>query len=288
MIDSLQYLPMAEAIIISFITPVLASYFSSVFLNEFFSKKQLIAGLICFIGIIIVADPFSFSKPPQTTTPDSEQSARGDKSVFGNDVTPFQRFTAITFALISDFAAAGAYTFIRVIGTRAHALISVNYYALLTTILSFFLLVLPIFPDVGFRFPHGLREWLLLVGIGVFGFLLQFLLTAALVMDKSPRATNMMYSQIIFALLLDWGIWGVLPGTMTWIGGGIVVAGVIWGPLVKEDANKPADEEYCAIPQEEEEEEEEGEGEGNEAEDQAAGGYGGQDSDDDMEGLPKL
>lgn len=271
---------MAEAIIIIFITPLMTAYFSSVFLKEPFSRKQLYAGLVSFVGIIIVTDPLSFGTLPPTSAPDGGQGGHG-KSVTGLDVTSFQRFSAIGLAIVSDFAAAGAFTFIRVVGTRVHTLISVNYYAMLTTIMSFLLLVLPIFPDVGFRLPHGIREWLLLVGIGVFGFLLQFLMTAALVMDKSARATNMMYSQIVFALLLDWVIWGTVPGTLSWIGGAVVVAGVVWGAMIKEEL-KPVDEEYGAVPQDDNEEEG--------ANDQVSGGphlRGEDHSEEDVDDLPK-
>jgi len=33
----------------------------------------------------------------------------------------------------------------------------------------------------------------------------------------------MMYVQIIFALGLDWGVWGVWPGVWSWVGGAVVV-----------------------------------------------------------------
>jgi drug/metabolite transporter (DMT)-like permease len=56
-------------------------------------------------------------------------------------------------------------------------------------------------------------------------------MTAGLVRDHSSRATNVMYSSVVFALILDWAIWGVLPGTWSAIGGLIVVSATFWGAM---------------------------------------------------------
>jgi len=87
--------------------------------------------------------------------------------------------------------------------------------------------------------------------MGFYGFALQFLMTAGLQADKSSRATNMMYIQIVFAVLLDWTIWGVLPVFWTWIGGGIVVASTLWVVMGREKKEvlkgETNDEERCLI-----------------------------------------
>lgn len=78
----------------------------------------------------------------------------------------------------------------------------------------------------------------MLIGLGVMGFVLQFLLTAGLQMDKSSRATSMLYLQVVFAGALDWVIWGVLPGVWSLVGGGVVVASTLWLALGKSPAAK--------------------------------------------------
>ena len=62
---------------------------------------------------------------------------------------------------------------------------------------------------------------------------MQFLLTKGLLLDRSSKATSMMYTQVLFALGFDWGIWGVLPGAWSVFGGGIVVASTLWSALQK-------------------------------------------------------
>lgn len=93
-------------------------------------------------------------------------------------------------------------------------------------------------PGIGFVMPHDAKEWVLLAAMGLFGFALQFLLTAGLQLDKSPKATAMLYVQIIFALGFDFGIWGVIPGGWSLFGGAIVVASTLWSALQKSQASR--------------------------------------------------
>lgn len=182
------------------------------------------AGLIALLGVVIIAQPSSIFG-------NAQHGVKSNIAGAVEDVTPQQRLLAIFVATIGIFGASGAYTMIRVIGHRAHALMSVNYFAILSTIAS--IIALLVIPDIGFTMPQGISQWCLLVAMGVLGFVLQFLLTAGLQLDRSSKATSMMYSQIVFALMFDFVIWGVLPGMWSFIGGGIVVASTLWAALQK-------------------------------------------------------
>ena len=111
-----------------------------------------------------------------------------ESPVVGAPSTP-QRTIAVICSILGTFAAATAYSTIRVIGKRVHSLISVNYFAGLSTIAS--CLIILVHPDLEFIFPKGALQWTLLVIIGISGFLLQFLLTEGLQREKGGRATNM-------------------------------------------------------------------------------------------------
>lgn len=60
--------------------------------------------------------------------------------------------------------------------------------------------------------------------LGISGFFLQVLLTAGLRYEKSSRATNMVYSQMLFALGADRVIWGTVPGGWS-LGGSALILG---------------------------------------------------------------
>ncbi|KAF4637087.1 hypothetical protein G7Y89_g991 [Cudoniella acicularis] len=238
----LHYLPLAENTVIRFLVPIVTSWACSVFLGQIFSVRQRIAGLIALVGVIIIAQPHSIFG--NTDDIDANQAGTVD------EVTPTQRLIAICASLIGVVGASGSYTTIRIIGSRAHALISVNYFAFLCTVGS--TVALLVIPGGGFTTPHGHLGWFLLVLLGVLGFILQFTLTAGLTLDKSTRATSMLYTQVIFALAFDWAIWGVLPGLWSLFGGSIVIASTLWSALQKvpkpeAEAAKTVDEESALL-----------------------------------------
>lgn len=219
---SVHYLPLAEATVFRFLVPIVTAYSCSIFLSQPFTRSELLAGLVALAGIIIIAHPAAIFGDV-----DDSIHAAGDI----DNVTPTQRLIAIAVSIVGVLGAVGAYTTIRIIGDRAHALLSVNYFAILGTSVSSLALLL--IPGIGFTMPQGAREWLLLIFLGVLGFVLQFLLTAGLQLDKSSRATSMMYLQVVFALGFDWGIWGVIPGGWSLVGGAIVIASTLWSALHK-------------------------------------------------------
>jgi len=222
--DSVHYLPLAENTVFRFLVPIVTAWACSVFLGQTFTRKELAAGLVALAGVVIIAHPAAiFGKV--------EDGIGAKKAGPVDKVSATQRLIAIAVSIVGVFGASGAYTMIRVIGNRAHALMSVNYFSILATLGS--AVALLAIPGIGFTMPEGPREWILLILLGTLGFVLQFLLTAGLQLDKSSKATAMLYMQIIFALAFDWGIWGVLPGAWSIFGGIIVIASTLWSALQK-------------------------------------------------------
>ncbi|PVH79889.1 hypothetical protein DL98DRAFT_419378 [Cadophora sp. DSE1049] len=221
---SVHYLPLAESTVFRFLVPIVTAWACSVFLGSTFFRKDLIAGLVAMVGVIFIAHPASiFGKVNDVIKASNAGTV--------DDVTPTQRLIAIAASLLGVIGASGAYTMIRVVGDRAHALMSVNYFAFLGTASA--AIALLVVPRIGFTMPHGAREWILLTLLGVFGFILQFLLTAGLQLDRSSKATSMLYTQVLFALCFDWAIWGVLPGGWSIFGGSIVIGSTLWSALQK-------------------------------------------------------
>ncbi|THX90372.1 hypothetical protein D6D05_00515 [Aureobasidium pullulans] len=222
---SVHYLPLAEATVFRFLVPIITAWACSVFLGQTFSRTELAAGVIALLGVVIIAHPAAiFGRVDD----DIELPHKPNKI---DDVSSGQRLLAIFVSVIGVLGASAAYTLIRVIGSRAHALISVNYFALISTFGSAGALL--VLPGMGFTMPHGAREWLLLSLLGVLGFVLQFLLTAGLQLDRTSKATSMLYTGILFALAFDWAIWGVFPGFWSCIGGAVVIASTLWSALQK-------------------------------------------------------
>lgn len=162
--------------------------------------------------------------------PSTNATIPNDLQGLGN-VTSAQRLSGVGVALIGVLGAACAYITIRWIGKRAHPLISVNYFAAWSTIVS--TVALLAIPGIGFRLPASFQQWAYLLFLGVCGFVMQFLLTAGLQHEKSSRATNMVYTQMLFALAFDKFVWNTTPGTLSIIGSSLILGSALCVALLK-------------------------------------------------------
>ncbi|KAK8215220.1 hypothetical protein M8818_002232 [Zalaria obscura] len=238
---SLLYLPLADATVITFLAPPLACWVCSILIKEPFTRIEKIGALVSFIGVIFIARPTTFfsgsaSAPPASGNSDMTPATNGtatapDASSYEN-VTPTQRLAAVGIALIGVLGAVCAYTTIRWVGKRAHPLISVNYFAAWCTFVS--LVMQFALPGVGFLLPADLKEWGYLIFLGTCGFVMQFLLAAGLSYEKSSRATNMTYTQMLFALSFDKLIFGTTPGVMSIIGSSLILGSAIFVALQRD------------------------------------------------------
>ncbi|KAK9344144.1 hypothetical protein V1522DRAFT_410940 [Lipomyces starkeyi] len=210
---SLTYLSLSDATVISFLSPTVAGFACSIFINEKFGRVDKIAGFISFFGVILIAQP-----TPTLTAGDST-------------VTTGQRLGAVGVALLGVLGAAGAFTTIRCIGQRAHPLISVNYFAVICTIVSSCALTLS--PSLHFVLPQAAWQWALLFSIGICGFCYQFLLTAGLQREKAGRAGNMLYLQMFLAFLFEKLVWNETPHWMEYAGSGIILGSAVWVAVSK-------------------------------------------------------
>lgn len=134
-------------------------------LQEPFTIREAIAGIIALSGVMFIARPaFIFSHLP--FGPDDPSNSPGLQ--YGTAHTtggifkpvpasPTERSFAVICAVIGSFSAAAAYATIRVIGTRVHSLVSVNYFAVTSTVVSF--LVLLVHPSIGFKTPQSTVQW---------------------------------------------------------------------------------------------------------------------------------
>jgi len=227
LLDSLSWLEISDATVITFLIPTMTAIVCFLWLREPFTWKEALCSFIAFLGVLFVARP-PWLLPhghPVTPTPDHPDNKMPLLS-------PEQRTLAILVAILGTFGASTAYATIRVIGKRAHSLISVNYFSLIATLASF--LIILIHPDLRFVAPKTLGQWGLIAIIGLFGFLLQFLLTEGLQREKGGRATNLTYLQLVFALAVERVIWGTTPPLESLIGAVLIIGAAVAVSLQKE------------------------------------------------------
>ncbi|KAF3905766.1 hypothetical protein AA313_de0203454 [Arthrobotrys entomopaga] len=211
----------------------------------------MLAGFISLMGVLLISRPTSLFY----LTDDEDDNSDKISGVSGSggtepspaqdgikvrlrEITSAQRFTAVMVALFGVLGAATAYTTIRWIGKRAHPLISVNYFSAYCALVS--CLGLLIIPGIGFQMPHNLIQWVLLFGIGICGFCMQFLLTSALQRERTSLVTLMVYVQMIFALIWDKLIWNTWPTWTSWLGSFMIIGSALYVSIQKNRSKEPA------------------------------------------------
>jgi drug/metabolite transporter (DMT)-like permease len=258
---SLLYLPLADATVITFLAPSIACWACSYILKEPFTRMEQIAAYVSLFGVVLIARPTSlFSGHDVSATPVASGDGDVDfvsainstivSAINGtlpttpnsaydySHVTGEQRAKGVAVAMLGVLGAASAFTTLRWIGKRAHALISVNYFATWCTIVSTVMMFA--LPGVGFLLPANLKEWSYLFFLGTCGFVMQFLLASGLQYEKSSRATNMVYTQMLFALGFDKLIFGTTPGWLSIVGSSLILGSAIYVAVQKDMAASSA------------------------------------------------
>lgn len=222
--------------------PTITALVCFIWLREPFTVREAFAALIAFSGVLLIARPtWLFPSPPIdpiTGEPEPEPNVlslmletTSAPVAAPTPISSSQRTIAVLTAILGAFGASTAYATIRVIGKRAHSLISVNYFAAIATVGS--ALVLLIHPDLHFVMPESAAQWGLIATIGLTGFLLQFLLTEGLQREKAGRATNLMYLQLVLVLVIERVIWGTTPPLESFGGAALIIGAAVWITLQK-------------------------------------------------------
>ncbi|KAI1213630.1 uncharacterized protein F4807DRAFT_408513 [Annulohypoxylon truncatum] len=250
---SVKYIPLAEATVISFLAPNIAGYMCHILIHDTFTRREQLASFIALGGVVLITRPLSLfsgasssQDAPSVITAEAVFNATAEAISYpgGEHIsTSAERLKAIGFALLGVLGAAGAITSLRCIGKRAHPLVSVNYFGtwcviVTTTVLS----VAPALdyeqPALRLELPHTIRRWALLIVVGASGLIMQMLMTAGLAIEKSNRATAMMYTHMLFAAGFDRWVFGHTMGWISLTGCGLIVGSALWVALTKREEKK--------------------------------------------------
>lgn len=208
---SLLYLSLSDAVSITFLIPMVTTFFAWIILGEKYSVLEGICGILSLVGVIFVAKPdFIFGTAADNTDSDSTESSSSELRLLGTGV-----------GLIGVCGASSVYILLRKIGKLAHPLISVSYFALITCIITFGATL--VLPGLKFQTPRTLHQWYLFSLIGLSGFFMQFCLAAGLQREKAGKSSLMIYTNMVFALFWDLTIWHHIPGFLSIFGSGLII-----------------------------------------------------------------
>lgn len=212
---SLMYLSVSDAVMITFLAPSFTGLLAWVILHERYSKIEALGGLVSLFGVILIVRPtFMFGAQSRTSSDESFESS-----------DPRDRLVATLVSLLGVLGVSSVYIIIRYIGHRAHAIMSVTYFAFITCMISLFGILL--IPSMTFQIPKTLKQWFLFFLIGISGFFMQLLLTLGIQRERAGRGALMAYGQMIYAIFWDILIWHHPPGLWSLCGMTIIIASTV-------------------------------------------------------------
>jgi drug/metabolite transporter (DMT)-like permease len=186
---ALQYLQLAEAIAIQFMTPFLVALLAGPILGEWVGPRRLAAISVGFLGVLVITRPGLGGLHPAAFL-----SALG----------------SVCYALYG-------------ISTRILAAHDSSRTTMVYSGLAGVALMTPIVPFV-WSAPPGAIGWALLFAVGFFGAFGHWLLILAHARAPAPILSPFIYTQIVWMILLGWLVFGQLPDAWTLGGAGVVVA----------------------------------------------------------------
>ncbi|CCD27257.1 uncharacterized protein NDAI_0K00660 [Naumovozyma dairenensis CBS 421] len=211
---SLMYLSISDAVLITFLAPSVTIIMSWVILRERFTKTEAIGCIVSLFGVVLIVRPtFIFG------VPDDDDGKIDPEMVESKN--PEERLIATFVGLLGVVGMSMVYVVIRFIGKRAHAIMSVSYFSLITTIISFLGIVF--LPSMKFHVPHSLKQWLLFANLGFCGFIFQLLLTLGIQKERAGRGSLISYTQLIYAIFWDVTLYRHWPNIWSWCGMLIII-----------------------------------------------------------------
>ena len=180
---SVRYNELINFYIIFFSTPLIASFFSLIFLKEKISKLGFLLIFLSFASIIYSLEP---------------------TETFVTYVIVFPFLTAIAFALYQLFT--------KVVSKDREPFVALFYTSIIGSV---------IFSILAFIFwtpINSMMAWLILIILGFIGFLSHYLFAIALQTLNLYQVTNFQYTQLIWASLINYFIFGDIVGEKKIIG----------------------------------------------------------------------
>ena len=186
---AIDHLLVADASILNKLSPFFAIIFSFLILKEKIKPTQGICVLLAFIGCLFIVKP-------------GFQNAEMIPALIG---------------VCGGLGAGVAYTMVRVLGTHGvKGLVIVFYFSLFSCLF--------VLPYLIFNYtPMSSRQFLTLLMAGLFAAGGQFTITAAYTYAPAGKISIFDYSQIIFATLLGFILFGEIPDKYSFIGYGLII-----------------------------------------------------------------
>ncbi|KAI8384354.1 uncharacterized protein BYT42DRAFT_493442 [Radiomyces spectabilis] len=199
---SLSVLSLSDATVLFFLGPTFTAILASVILNESFTLFDSFCSVLCLVGLILVSKPMFLYN---TVT---------------HDQTELQRIFAISCAIAGAIMSAIAYVTVRKVGKGTHILVHAVYLGIVSSIIS----VPGILLLQEFVWPQNVRDYIILVFVGLFAFIGQYVLNEGLKLAPAGgTGTLMQTADVAFAFLFGVLVFSEYPDVSTLLGSALIV-----------------------------------------------------------------
>ncbi len=211
--SALTLLPLAEATTLSFIAPLFSVALSALFLGEQVGRHRWTAVAVGLAGVMVVMQPG------------------------GTRLNPL----GLGLAVLAALGVAAVTITLRQIGKTERTPTIVLWFTLLSMLGTG--LFLPWYGQA-----HDTETWAILVGLGLAGGIGQLFLTSSLRFAPVPVVVPFDYTQLLWAVLLGWLLWGTHPAATTWLGATIIVGSGLYTLYREHKLGKDRAKELAAEP----------------------------------------
>ncbi len=195
---SVKYLSVGTAVSLRYIAPIFAAMFAVLFLKEKIKPLQWLFFIMAFSGVLVL------------------KGLDTNVNTYG-----------LILVLIASVFSGLVYIIISKIGNSEHPVVIVNYFMVVATITGG---VLSINNWVN---PKGI-EWILLFGLGVFGYFGQVYMTKAFQTASTSQVAPLKYIEVIFTLSFGIFLFGEIYTFWSLLGIALIIGGLVLNIVYKE------------------------------------------------------
>lgn len=194
---SIKYITLGSAVSLRYIAPIFAAIFAVFLLREKVKNIQWLFFAIAFSGVLVLKGL------------DSQMNSTG-----------------LILILISSVFSGLVYIVISKIGKGDHPVVIVNYFMVIATIVGGLLSI------KDWVNPTGM-QWLLLPGLGIFGYFGQIYMTKAFQTSATNQVAPLKYLEVIFTVLVGLFWFGEVYTFWSILGILMIIGGLILNVLYK-------------------------------------------------------
>jgi S-adenosylmethionine uptake transporter len=194
---ALSVLPLAEAVTLSFIYPLLAPFVAWVILKERIRPSSVICALVGFAGVIIAMQG----------APSEAESPQHDLGVIA--VLVSAAFFSIAMVLLRERSQKDGPVIV----------------SLMTSVVPGLILLAP---TVAFATPPSLSDWWFFLQLGALAAVFMYLMAQAYARAEAQQLAPIHYTELIYASLIGYVIFQETPRVEIYMGASLIVAACLW------------------------------------------------------------